>query len=140
MAADTCIMERPAIGEYDVQSYLDASINAHDVLGGDELSGLNLDGCPSYEHEAFNDAPELCREHAEELARTVGFTGPVTLPTSYQPGMQFEPERVMVRRVDGLVVQIATYSYGRACFEPGEPRTKPCAVCGVETLRDAFVK
>lgn len=130
-------MNHPGIDEYDTGSYLEGSLLAFKVIAP-VADGYQMDGAPIFEHEEINLAPDLCREHAFDLARTLGFTGPETLRLSYQPGLPLEDEEVLVKRdAAGNLVTVAAYGYGRAYFEPGEPRTQPCAICGVETLLDA---
>jgi hypothetical protein len=127
---------RPSIDEYDAGSYLEARLTGHDVKRIDPDGALRCDGSPSYAHDELNLAPALCRTHAYDLARTLGFTGPETHHVSYQPWLSPQPEDVMVLRAAGRITAVADYGYGRAYFEPGEPRTMPCAICGAETLRD----
>jgi hypothetical protein len=125
-------VRRPRIDEYDVGSYLVPTLDVHDVLSRDAGGAMHADGAPRYDYEALNRGDDLCREHAWDLARTLGFQGPRTERVSYQSGLLPKSEDVMVNGD-----QIATYSYGRAYFEPGEPRTAPCETCGQETLVDA---
>lgn len=125
----------PHIEEHDSSSWLEPSLTVHDVLRRDGEFVL-ADGTPNYDREVINLAPPLCRAHAYDLARSVGFAGPVIAPVAYDSFPHFEPEELMVLADS----QIATYSYGRAYFEPGEPRTAPCAVCGKETLADACLE
>lgn len=127
---------RPGINEYDTGSYLDGSLMEHDVIHR-SVAGFRVDGAPSFRHKSIAGWGARCRACSYAAAKELGYTGPETLMVSYQPGMPLEPEEVLVWRQGGEILGIASYGYGRAYFEPGEPRTAPCEVCGTETLVDA---
>lgn len=129
-------MTRPSIDEHDCLSYLDGRISAHRILAV-QLEGLQCDGAPDLEVDFGND--DVCRAHAYERALGMGFIGPLPLPISYQPRNSLRVEQVLIRAENGEVTHIADYGYGRAYFGPGEERSKPCAICGVETLVDGFI-
>lgn len=132
-------MTRPSIDEHDTGSYLDASLLDHKVVKVTEL-GIRAEGSPSYDFEELLAPRHLCKEHATALAQSLGFTEPVPILVAYQAHLPFEPEQAQLK-VDesGKLTHIAAYSYGRAYFAPGEPRTALCDVCGAETLIDGFV-
>lgn len=134
----------PGIDEYDVGSWLDGSLSEHDVLRAWPDGSLNVDGAPSF-RSAARDTDSLnifngvthCEPCSFDAARELGYEGPTEIPVAYQRTHPREPEQVMVLRDDlGNVISIASYAYGRAYFEPGEPRTDPCSRCGAETLRE----
>jgi hypothetical protein len=129
-------VNRPGIDEIDVGSYLDGGIADFRVIsiGG---NGVRVDGAPAHDADELYEHDVLCRDDAFEIARRAGFIGPIPIPVSYQSWLSFEVETVLVKHDgQGHVTHIASYDYGRACFFPGEPRTKPCSMCGVETLID----
>lgn len=130
--------KRPGVDEYDAGGWLEGSLSEHDVIAvtGNEY---RLDGAPSHRTDGISHGessfPTRCPEHAYRHAADLGYEGPVAIRTSYRGDLLFLAELAMLLRDDtGRVVSVATYSYGRAYFEPGEPRNDPCAVCGVETL------
>ena len=137
----------PGIDEFDCGSWLDGSLAEHDVIGrsGDVLV---LDGAPSFRTEGLGwqlagspDDPAVfatyCQRHAFERAASFGYDGPSEVRIAFNSPHPVEAEQVMLLRVEGIVVSVVTYSYGRAYFEPGDPRTDPCSICGVETLLSA---
>lgn len=125
-------MKRPSINEHDNWSYLGGSLSAHNVEMISE-SRVSVDGqCEPFYDETL-DCQTLCEDCSFVLVRRNGFVGPVPLLVSYGPIT--EPEMAMLKfNEEGALVQVATYAYGRAYFEPGEERTALCDVCKKETL------
>ncbi len=138
----TAFDTRPPITESDCWSYQDGSLVVHEVLSGDETTGFRLNGAPAHggpADDALNDADPLCKGCAYAVAARHGYEPPLTAPTAYQPGHRPRPSEVLLHRdPTGRVDYVASYSYGRAYFDAGEPRTTPCRTCGVETLIDTF--
>lgn len=137
-------MTHPGINDFDTGSWLDATLSEHDVLEFLPDGALRCDDSPSFRSAAsageplnlFNGA-DLCREHAFDQARALGYRGPTEARVTYQRELPPRPEPVMVLTENSVIISIASYSYGRAYFEPGEPRTQPCDVCGTEILVSA---
>lgn len=133
-------MKRPPITEPDAGSYLDGSMDVHEVLFGNADTGLRLDGSLAWDGpamDALRDADPLCRACSVKVLDAAGFDPVAVVPVAYQPTHPFRPEEVYLFRDEaGTVTHSASYAYGRAYFDPNEPRTAPCASCGTETLRD----
>lgn len=125
--------EHPPLDQHDVWSWLDGSLGEHKLIAASR-GLLRLDGSPELEHPEELSCDDLCRSCSFKRARRVGYDGPFTLRIAYDSNPAGDPEPVMVLRRDDQIALVATYSYGRAYFEPGEQRAAPCADCGHETL------
>lgn len=130
-------MKRPGLGEFDCGSYLDGSLLEHDVQCVLPAGVVFAAAAPSFRTEALVAADVMCQACSFRLAQEHGYGPPETLVVAYD-GAPDDPEEVLcLRAADGSLLSIATYSYGRAYFEPGEARTARCGSCGAETLVSA---
>lgn len=138
--------DRPGLDEYDTGSYLDGGIAEHDVLSEPVDGSLVIDPAPSFRSAAsrveamnmWNGGDDYCLRCAFNAAQDFGYQGPRNVAVRWGQYGHLETEQVLVLIEDDRIVSVASYSYGRAYFEPGEPRTAPCGVCGVETLKDTL--
>lgn len=130
----TTRMIRPKITEYDTWSYLYGSLSVQHYEQITQDGIIADPSCDAFDDELL-DCKELCANCSFKQARMLGFSGPIPVNVFYNGFAGIEP--LMLLFDNGRLTHIAEYDYGRAYFEPNQPRTAPCYVCQVETLVDA---
>ena len=128
--------ERPGLDEHDVWSYLDGTLMEHNVRHVLADGTIDVVPAPAFRTEQIFTSGPLCRCCSYALAQSNGYGQPETMSVTYTGGTSDDEEVLVIRGEAGFPVTIAAYAYGRACFDPGEPRTTPCTNCGTETLID----